>query len=310
MYIKYRVKRNSGPVYESIPAHPDAIYRPQYRPTPVHSLPFDSDIAAPRLLASNPMVAAPLAAGSGGFSLGWIIGPSLAILAAIVLAGLVYGMKKKQNLKRKLEEKEDTPEKKDAFNVKARPNRKDPSSVENIPLKTMKSDVLSTEKHRTMPVSSTAQGHQSIISTKIDLLCSILDHSNNVDQQSTFLTHNSPSTNDRSAVSSTKRDGVSSSLSDLFHMNIPQMGKSSSNIENLISHSMTNPPLKQARSLSNHRAEPNYSHDNILPLSPTKTISSSKKTSGNPSEENPKEWPLSHSRSESTNPNILKKTGK
>ena len=168
MYIKYRVKRNSGPVYEPIPAHPDAIYRPQYRPTPNHSPPLDSDIEAPRLLANNPMVAAPLTAGSGGFPLGWIIGPLLAILAAIVLAGLVYAMKKKRNLKKKLEEeeeeKENTPEKKDAFNLKARPNRKDSSSVENIPLKTMKSDVSSTE------VSSTVQGHQSIISTKIDFL--------------------------------------------------------------------------------------------------------------------------------------------
>ena len=88
------------------------------------------------------------------------------------------------------------------------------------------------------------------------------------------------------------------------------MGKSSTNIENPISHSMTDPPLKQARSLSNHRTETNHSHDNILPLSTINTISSSKKTSGSPLEENPKEWPLSHSRSESTNPNILKKSGK
>ena len=172
MYIKYRVKRNSGPVHEPIPAHPDAIYRPQHRP-----IPPDSSVAAPRILANSPMVAAPLAAGgAGGFPLGWIIGPLIALLTAIALAGLIYAIKKKQNLDTKAqhgeeEDKEENnpPQKKDIFNIKSRPDRtenldddhqyEDKSSVENIPLKTMKSDLLSQEKQKTISTSSsTAPG--------------------------------------------------------------------------------------------------------------------------------------------------------
>lgn len=87
---------HSGPVHEPIPAHPDAIYRPQHRPTP------SSNAAAPRL-GSNPIMAAPLGAGAAGFSPWLIAGPLLAVLVAAVLAALAYALKKKNDSKKQRE---------------------------------------------------------------------------------------------------------------------------------------------------------------------------------------------------------------
>ena len=123
MSIRYRLKRSrfeywknnlslidnkliflSGPVNEPIPAHPDAIYRPQNRPIPTNAPPVASATIAPRAMANNPVVAAPLAAGGGGFSPWWIIGPLLALLAAMALGALAYTMKKNHDLKKQAAE--------------------------------------------------------------------------------------------------------------------------------------------------------------------------------------------------------------
>ena len=94
MSIRYRFKRSrfeysSGPVHEPIQAHPDSFYRP---------IPHDDGPIVPRLLSNSPIAAAPLAAGgAGGFSPWWILGPLLALLAAMAVGALAYGIKKKQD---------------------------------------------------------------------------------------------------------------------------------------------------------------------------------------------------------------------
>ncbi len=167
-FIKKKLILTSGPIHESIPAHPDAFYRPQYRPTPVSAPLVDSGVIAPRLLANNPIVAAPLAAGGSGFSPWWIIGPLLALLAAMALGALAYGIKKKQNLKKQAEE-ENNPETKKISNAKTNQNKKENSDddddnnakrlpVENVPLRTIKPDPQFKEEKQTIPLSSTAKG--------------------------------------------------------------------------------------------------------------------------------------------------------
>lgn len=154
MYIKYRVKRTSGPVHEPIPAHPDSIYRP--------IPPNNSPLGASRILANSPMVAAPLVAGTGGLPLGWIIGPLIALLTAVALAGLVFAMKKKQNLDEKAQQGEDDnhppPQKKDIFNIKSRPNRKEDFNDDDQENQE-KSNVLSEQNQSTIPSSSIDPGN-------------------------------------------------------------------------------------------------------------------------------------------------------
>jgi hypothetical protein len=123
----------SGPVYEPIPAHPDAIYRSQNRPVPEIMPLIPSDVIAPRAMSNNVVVAAPLAAGGSGFSPWWIIGPLLALLAAMAAGALAYTMKKKNDAKTQAE-RENT--KGDST------TRKLP--VENVPLRSMKSHTISS----------------------------------------------------------------------------------------------------------------------------------------------------------------------
>ncbi len=147
----------SGPVNEPIPAHPDAIYRPQNRPVPTHVPPVASAAIAPHAIVNNPVVAAAHAAGGGGFSPWWIIGPLLALLAAMALGALAYTLKKSHDLKKQAAEENDE---------KTSENKENPendggaskSSVENMPLRNMKPDTISKEQKRTVPMSSTPKG--------------------------------------------------------------------------------------------------------------------------------------------------------
>ncbi len=166
---------SSSPVHEPIPAHPDAIYRPQYRPTPSIVLPVDSGAIAPRLMDSNPAVAAPLAAGGSGFSPWWIIGPLLALIAAMALGTLAYAMKKKHDSKKQVEEEND-PGKREINDTKTNKNKEENLEnegsirnlrVENVPLRSMKSDTITNEQKRTVSMSSTAKGKYSILSNCI-----------------------------------------------------------------------------------------------------------------------------------------------
>ena len=147
---------SSGLVYDSIPAHPDAIYRPQNRPTPLNVPSEDSVAIAPRLMDVNPVVAAPLVAGGSGFSPWLIIGPLLVLLGAMALAALVYAIKKKNDSAKKgtddkktNKRKEENP--KDDDHAKQLP-------IENVPLTSMKSDSIIKQQKRSVPMSSTAKG--------------------------------------------------------------------------------------------------------------------------------------------------------
>ena len=156
---------SSDPVYESIPAHPDAIYRPQHRPRPA-----SSDAIALRSMVDSPVVAAPLAAGGDGFSPWWIIGPLLALLTAMALGALLYIAKKKHTSKKQSEEENDqkkrgTDGKKTNKNKEENPKESDSArkfSVENERSRSTKSDTISIEQKRTVPMSSTAKGQYLI----------------------------------------------------------------------------------------------------------------------------------------------------
>jgi hypothetical protein len=123
----------SGPVYEPIPAHPDAIYRSQNRPVPENMPVVPSDIIAPRAMSNNVVEAAPLAAGGNGFSPWWIIGPLLALLAAMAAGALAYTMKKKHDSKTQAERENTEGDS---------TSRKLP--VENVPLRSMKPHTISS----------------------------------------------------------------------------------------------------------------------------------------------------------------------
>lgn len=99
----------SGALAQPIPVHPDANYRPQNRPVPPPSSNPSVVAAAPRAMANAPVVAAPLAAagGAGGFSPWWILGPLLALLAAMALGALAYARKKKNDQLSDQDEKKD-----------------------------------------------------------------------------------------------------------------------------------------------------------------------------------------------------------
>ena len=89
----------SGALAEPIPVHPDANYRAQHRPAPPPS-PHPAAIApAAAKVVAAPVAAAPMAAGTaaGGFSPWWILGPLLALVAALALGILAYTMKKKHD---------------------------------------------------------------------------------------------------------------------------------------------------------------------------------------------------------------------
>jgi hypothetical protein len=161
----------SGQVHEPIPAHPDAIYRPQHRPTPANIPPIDSGVIAPRIMANNPVVAAPLAAGGSSFSPWWIIGPLLALLAAMTLGALAYIMKKKHDSKKQAQE-ENEPGKRETNDREANKNKEENLEsdenarklpVENVPLRSVKPDTISKEQQRTAPLSFTARGEYSLL---------------------------------------------------------------------------------------------------------------------------------------------------
>jgi hypothetical protein len=148
----------SGPVNEPIPAHPDAIYRPQNRPVPANAPPAASNNIVPYAKFTDPVVAAPLGAGGGGgFSPWWIIGPLLALLAAMALGILAYTMKKKYDSKKQSEQEND---RKNGENKENPENdgsaRKLP--VENVPLRSIKPDTISKEQKQTAPMLSKAKG--------------------------------------------------------------------------------------------------------------------------------------------------------
>jgi hypothetical protein len=122
------------------------------------------------MLSNNPIVAAPLAAAGGsGFSPWWIMGPLLALLAAMAVGALAYGIKKKQDSKKQAEE-ENNPKKKKISNAKTNQDKPDDDAnnakqlpVENVPLRTMKLHSPFKEEKKTMPLSSTAKGQYSIV---------------------------------------------------------------------------------------------------------------------------------------------------
>lgn len=159
---------SSGLVHEPIPAHPDAIYQPQYRPIPLKLPPADSEFIGPRLMDVNPSLAAPHTASGDGFSLWWIFGPLIALLAAMIIAALIYGTKKKNDSKKQDEkEKINDPEKRKTNNKKTS-EAKDKKqtedhhakqiSVENVPLKSIKSDSMFKEQKKSTPMFSVPKG--------------------------------------------------------------------------------------------------------------------------------------------------------
>jgi hypothetical protein len=157
---------SSGPVHEPIPAHPDAIYRPQNRPIPVNVPPADSDVIAPRVMADNPVVAAPLAAGENGFSPWWIIGPLLALLAMMALGTLAYTMKKKHDSKKQAEQ-ENNPRQRETNDRKTNKNKEHnqenddntkKSPVDNVLLRSFKPDTTFKVLKKTVPLLSSAKG--------------------------------------------------------------------------------------------------------------------------------------------------------
>ena len=129
-------------------------------------MPASSDAIAPRAMGNNVVVAAPLAAGGSGFSPWWIIGPLLALLAAMALGALAYIMKKKHDSKKQAEDEKD-PEKRETNDRKINKNKEENledddsekiSRIENVPLRSMKPDTILQEQERTEPMSSTVKG--------------------------------------------------------------------------------------------------------------------------------------------------------
>ncbi|CAF0973388.1 unnamed protein product [Adineta steineri] len=146
MSIRYRLKRNSGPVNNPIPVYPDAIYRPKNRPVPVNIPSIDSKKLESRIMPkSAPQITpqiAPLAANESGYSLWWIIGPLLAVFVAMIIGALVYVTKKKN-----ASQQENGSKKRETDNSE---------DDNNILLKNMKSDIISNEQNRTLPPISLA----------------------------------------------------------------------------------------------------------------------------------------------------------
>jgi hypothetical protein len=121
-------------------------------------------------MSSNPVVAAPLAASGGGFSPWWIIGPLIALLAAMALAALAYAVKKKRDPTKQAEGANDPDKvrKKGTNDGKVGDNKKEISEgehgsasrspVENVPLRSIKPNTTSDEQKKAAPMSTTAKG--------------------------------------------------------------------------------------------------------------------------------------------------------
>jgi phosphate/sulfate permease len=112
-------------------------------------------------MANDRMIAAPLAAGGSSFSPWWIIGPLLALIAAMALAALVYAIKKKHDLKKQAEEENDPGKRETNQNKEENSEDRDrakKSPIENLPLTNMKPDTKTKEQKRTTSMSSTVEG--------------------------------------------------------------------------------------------------------------------------------------------------------
>jgi len=130
---------HSGPVHEPIPAHPDALYRPQNRPKPPNN-------AGAARLASNPVMAAPLAGGAAaGFSPWWIAGLLLPLLVAAALAALAYAAKKKNDSKKQRDKDPDHHD--NDNNIR----------LQSVPLQKTRPPLTTTDQQNVSPVSSHSQ---------------------------------------------------------------------------------------------------------------------------------------------------------
>ncbi|CAF3952381.1 unnamed protein product [Rotaria sp. Silwood2] len=143
---------SSGPLNEPIPAHPDAIYRPQNRP-----MKENIRLATPKLIVShvnnhNPVLAAPLTDGASGFSPWWIIGPLLGLLAILALAALAYFMKKKYDSDKQVERENNSEQQKTNDNLESLDNT-EKSTVQNVTLRQMKPNIISNEQSTAKDIS-------------------------------------------------------------------------------------------------------------------------------------------------------------
>ncbi|CAF0990327.1 unnamed protein product [Adineta steineri] len=177
MSIRYRLKRNSGPINDPIPVYPDAIYRPKNRPIPVNIPSIDSKKLELRIMPkSAPQITpqiAPLAANESGYSLWWIIGPLLAVFVAMIIGALVYVTKKKN-----ASQQENGSKKRETDNSE---------DDNNILLKNMKSDIISKEQNRALPPISLATKSPSyseslLSSSAVSPTSSALSSTSNLDK--------------------------------------------------------------------------------------------------------------------------------
>ncbi|CAF3848205.1 unnamed protein product [Rotaria sp. Silwood1] len=166
MSIKYRLKRNNGPLNEPIPVHPDAIYRPQNRPMPENTRLATSNVIVPHVTNNNPVLPAPLIDGKSGFSPWLIIGPLLGLLAILALAALTYFMKKKYDTGKQTE-KENNPEKQEADDRNINENLESDestkkSTIQNVTSRNMMPKIISNEQKQTALTSSITNVYQII----------------------------------------------------------------------------------------------------------------------------------------------------
>ncbi|CAF0817779.1 unnamed protein product [Adineta steineri] len=177
MSIRYRLKRNSGPVNDPIPVYPDAIYRPKNRPVPVNIPSIDSKKLEPRIMPkSAPQITpqiAPLAANESGYSLWWIIGPLLAVFVAMIIGALVYVTKKKNA------SQQENDSKKRETDISEDDN--------NILLQNIKSNTISKEQQRTLPpisltTKSPSYSESLLSSSAVSPTSSALSSTSNLDK--------------------------------------------------------------------------------------------------------------------------------